>query len=788
MMGTPVAVLSGGTRGFELGLFKNGSVAQGFNFPLTTNYKWWNGVDVLSSQYLIYTDKYTMGSSTLADTIPVAWSTPDLNDSSLLALINTLPPRVGLPGFTDLDAALNWLDGTDDFFLLKNGIENIVTTNLEVYWDAGLYSSYVGTGTQWTDLSGNNRTGTLNNSPVFNTSGVGTFNFDGTDDYAITTGPNLTNQATFSCWFKTTSSQTNKYLMAMAKVLSAGQNGIDIYFDPTNVGSYLATASSFANPTFTTNYFDGQWHMVTVTFDGSNAKLYYDGILRTTSSLSGSLSLDPVRNLTVGSWANGSVNVNASIPIAQVYSLALSSDQVLQNYNAQKGRFGLYGQVTTGQVLKLDASNPVSYPGSGTNWYDISGYGNNAELINGPTFSSEGGGSISFDGTDDRARIPQTNSLYGNTFTWEFWVKFDTFPNYYSGIVWAEGALGGGSGLQYLFSLAQGVGGFFHYRISNTITGWANTDTSQINFNPTEWTHIVWSFNNGITNIYIQGNLFHSNNTRGSYNGGTDSPIFLGGRNDSFGSLDGKYGLTNYYSRVLSTPEIVQNFESKRNQFSVTGVTTNGLVLWLDGGNYASYNGSGTTWYDISGSMIDGRLLNGVTYSTDGGGSFVFDGADDYVSCGTSIPPAGNISVFDWVYVTTFQNPWNILITKWFDPSASDFHWALKNDGTGYKQNLYTTNNSDMYGNTIFSTGTWYYVGFTLVNGGTLTFYVNGNTDGTHSSVSRTPQSSNLIIGDNRNVAYGLVGKMGTVQIYNRTLSGSEVLQNFNAQKNRYGL
>jgi hypothetical protein len=93
-----------------------------------------------------------------------------------------------------------------------------------------------------------------------------------------------------------------------------------------------------------------------------------------------------------------------------------------------------------------------------------------------------------------------------------------------------------------------------------------------------------------------------------------------------------------------------------------------------------------------------------------------------------------------------------------------------------------------MFGNSYFSTGTWYYVGFTLINGGTLTFYVNGNTDGTHSSVSRTPQSSNLIIGDNRNVAYGLVGKMGTVQIYNRSLSGAEVLQNFNAQKNRYGL
>ena len=57
-MPTPVAVLSGGTRGFELGIFKNGSVAQGFNFPLSSNYRWWNGIEVLATQYLIYTDKY----------------------------------------------------------------------------------------------------------------------------------------------------------------------------------------------------------------------------------------------------------------------------------------------------------------------------------------------------------------------------------------------------------------------------------------------------------------------------------------------------------------------------------------------------------------------------------------------------------------------------------------------------------------------------------------------------------------------------------------------------------
>jgi hypothetical protein len=732
-----------------------------------------------------------MGSSNLADTIPVAWATPDLTDQSLINLINTLPPRVGLPSFTSLQPALDWLQGTNDFYLVKNGLENIVTTNLEVYWDAGLYGSYVGTGTQWTDLSGNNRTGTLTNSPVFNSSGVATFNFDGTDDYAITTGPNLTSQATFSCWFKTSSSQNNRYLMAMAKVLSSGNNGIDIYFEPTTIGSYLSTASSFANPKFTTNYYDGQWHMATVTFDGSNARFYYDGILRVTSALSGSLSLDPIRNLTVGSWANGGVPVNAQIPIAQVYSLALSADQVLQNYNAQKGRFGIYGQVTNGQALKLDASNPASYPGSGTEWYDISGFANNAELLNGPTFSSDGGGSISFDGTDDRARIPQTNSLYGNTFTWEFWIKFDSFPNTYSGIVWAEGVTGGGSGLQYLFSLQDNSGTrLFHYRISNTVTGWANTDTSTINFTPTDWAHIVWTFDNGTTKIYTQGSLFHINSTRGSYNGGTDSPIFIGGRNDSFGSLDGKYGLTNYYNRALSAPEIVQNFESKRNQFSVTGVSINNLIFWLDAGNYASYNGSGTTWYDISGNVMDTVLYNGISYSTIGGGSLSFDGADDY-SFGPITGPvaiSGDISVAAWVKDNGNDSSSRGILGK-MKAIGGYVGYGITKQDNNYK--FWTAPTSTYYVQTDSSVtdGLWHYI-VGVRSGSTNRIYLDGVLQSGSVTSTFSDSGEPLTIGRYYSDVDGFYWNslIGNCQIYNRTLSGAEVLQNFNAQKNRYGL
>ena len=168
--------------GYQSGVFKNATTALGFTFPLTSGYKWWNGVDVTSSQYLLYSDLNSVGQATVSNSRPTAWTTPDLTDQSLLNLINTLPERVGLPGFTSISAALQWLQNTGTYFLIKTGYENIVTSNLQLNYDAGWYNSYNGSGTAVYDISGNNRTGTLVNGTGFNSSGVGSFVFDGTDD------------------------------------------------------------------------------------------------------------------------------------------------------------------------------------------------------------------------------------------------------------------------------------------------------------------------------------------------------------------------------------------------------------------------------------------------------------------------------------------------------------------------------------------------------------------------------------------------------------------------------
>lgn len=218
-------------------------------------------------------------------------------------------------------------------------------------------------------------------------------------------------------------------------------------------------------------------------------------------------------------------------------------------------------------------------------------------------------------------------------------------------------------------------------------------------------------------------------------------------------------------------------------------IVTNGLMMCLDAANVKSYPGSGTAFNDLSGLGRSGTLTNGPTFSNN---SIVFDGTDDHVNCGTSsVAFTGDISVFAWIYPTSFTSTFTLIISKWFSPDASDFHFALRSnigDGTNIRLNLFTTSNSDLYGSTTFLINNWYHVGFTLVNGGLLTFYKNGIADGTTSGVSRTPQSSSLLIADARGPTYNFTGRIPQVSMYNRALSAAEVSQNFNALRGRYGI
>src|SRR6056300_758964 len=103
--------------------------------------------------------------------------------------------------------------------------------------------------------------------------------------------------------------------------------------------------------------------------------------------------------------------------------------------------------VTDGLVLALDAGNPKSYPGSGTVWRGKSGNGNNGTLTNGPTFSSDNGGAIVFDGADDTVSIPHDSTIdfATNSFSLHTWVRTDQVGS-------TKFIMGKGDGVAIVFS------------------------------------------------------------------------------------------------------------------------------------------------------------------------------------------------------------------------------------------------------------------------------------------------------------------------------------------------
>jgi hypothetical protein len=188
------------------------------------------------------------------------------------------------------------------------------------------------------------RTRTITSIDVSNVSfnSTGKMIFDGTNDYIFSpsAAPLFTNNVTFSCWFKTSVQQTNKYIMAMGRNLT-GNNGMDLCLQGTDVASYIVGSSSSIYLNYNTNYQNNQWHMLTVTYNGTTAVLYYDGVAVNSGPFTQNVDIEATRRLAIGSWVNGGANFNGEIDVMQIYNRGLSASEVSQNYNSLRKKFGV---------------------------------------------------------------------------------------------------------------------------------------------------------------------------------------------------------------------------------------------------------------------------------------------------------------------------------------------------------------------------------------------------------------------------------------------------------------
>ncbi len=242
--------------------------------------------------------------------------------------------------------------------------------------------------------------------------------------------------------------------------------------------------------------------------------------------------------------------------------------------------------VTSGLVLDLDAAKLVSYPGTGTTWFDISGNGNNGTLTNGPTFTGIGKqAAIVFDGTDDYVLLSNTFMADAPAGTFDIWFNLSTTSgSSYSGV--SNILIGKPSSPDNAFGFSPSTSKLM-FRLGNV-----TNLTSSVSANTGSWQSAQGVWDSTKMSIYQNGSPVASVTVSGStWYGGTSYNTVLG-RNytgQAAGSFTGQQGNVKIYNRSLSQFEIWQNFNAFKGRYGIPDIVTNGLVLNLDAGNPYSY-------------------------------------------------------------------------------------------------------------------------------------------------------------------------------------------------------
>ena len=238
----------------------------------------------------------------------------------------------------------------------------IVTDGLVLALDAANPKSYPGSGTTWSDLSGNGNGGTLVNGPTFDSENNGSIQFDGVNDYSIIQNYNEDSNLALSvfAWVKLINQNFTSRGRYLNWIVNKRDNGNDRQWqiftrrDPNGDNRTYVSLTLFNGSSIICSINEGsvyevelnKWYYVgftTLGTSGSTAKTYQNGLLNNTNTLSSNRGTGS-RPLAIATpaWALGNTfNWDGNISSIKIYNRALTADEVLQNYNATKSRYGL---------------------------------------------------------------------------------------------------------------------------------------------------------------------------------------------------------------------------------------------------------------------------------------------------------------------------------------------------------------------------------------------------------------------------------------------------------------
>ena len=436
---------------------------------------------------------------------------------------------------------------------------SIIQSGLILNLDAGNTSSYPRTGTIWTDLSGNNNNGTLINGPTFDSANNGSIVFDGVNKY-VDLGNILdytSGNFSFSYWVNFNSLATNQ----------GGQGPIVIFKGNYNVNGYYDQISTTGNIIFVTNQSGvnqgtstnsgvispGNWYNIAYSRNGSSVRIYLNGNDITQAAGTHINPLPSGDNFRLANYANGYIYGNFKLSNLLSYNRNLTATEVLQNYNTTKGRYGT--TVQSCLTLNLDAGNTSSYLGTGTLWTDLSGNNNHGTLVNGPTFNSGDGGSITFSNTSNQS--VSGTIILSPSFTVEVIFMPITMGDYAP--VFTVG-LNNGSGSWGDFVLHTTATGAIYCGtdIATRLTP-SDTGCGPGTFLVNNIYHMTFTFSDGIGSLYKNGVLLKSKVMTKPLNGSTPGPYRI--QNISgFASSMRVYDFR-IHCKALTSEEVQQNYK-----------------------------------------------------------------------------------------------------------------------------------------------------------------------------------------------------------------------------------
>jgi len=648
------------------------------------------------------------------------------------------------------------------------------TPSLVLSLDVNNVLSYPGTGITWSDLTIFNNdtvftTVSGNPNPTYSISGGGSFQFgDGDDSFVLSATSNGfplgDSQYTIETWINPDNLSQFAALVVYGTLGENSANSIglsnsSIFVDWVDNNLFSPTQSMIP----------GNWYYLSSTYNGTDRKIYLNGSLIASDNPGVTNSITTGDTFTIGNFMG--IPFTGKISIVKLHTKALSAPKLLSNFNSLKNRFGYtFGSMTFNDAQSSYLISTSADYAFGTNDFTVESFFR-AATSSGDNYS----GVISLrpngefnSGVGINIRLYNTPNPQIEFFTDG---EFGTYS--ITNDVWYHAAISRNSGTSSFFingELIKQVTDTYNYDCNDLVIGRYFTNVDDFHFKG------VISNVRVINGTGLYTGTFSIPDVQLSATYSNTKLLIASQEMNPTADLTGLHSVT------------ASNIGWTSSLPSITLYVTENLQFYVDAGLPESYSGTGTTWYDISGNSRN-LTMDSLSYSSNNGGYIIFDGSHTADSVAT--------------YSINFSNGFTVESVAKFSGSSYEGLFAFNNQMTSDYINIQAQNGANVRweiesGQSFTSTdtlssNTWYhftcvYEGDSNNTSGTARIYINGvenNTASLNGYRAGQSQTSNFVLGlwDGN-----LTGNIALSRMYNKVLTPTEVLYNFNATRSRYGL